>query len=197
MSEKTAEELAKELEELRAEKEALANSKRRVEEENAKYKKRAQEVESKLTDAEKKKLEEENKLHDLIKIEREEKAKLLEKYEGLQGTTLREKLRTEVSKVAKDAHDVDDILKVVEAKDLLQIDHDNLTVDGVNDFVTKVRELKPHFFTKKTINSTENDPPNKENNKGETTEEAYRRELRAAKTQKDFDKVREKYGKSN
>lgn len=195
MSEKTAEELAKELEELRAEKEALSNSKKRVEEENAKYKKRAQEVEGKLSEAEKKKLEEENKLHELIKIEREEKAKLLDKYEGLQGTTLREKLRVEVSKVAKDAHDVDDILKVVEAKDLLKIDHDSLTVDGVEDFVTKVRELKPHFFTKKKSNMGEEDPPSKENGKGESTDEAYRRELKAAKTQRDFDAVRKKYGK--
>lgn len=196
MSEKTSEELLKELEELRIERENLANSKRRVEEENAKYKKRAQEVETKLSEAEKKKLEEENNLHELIKREREEKEQLLEKYEGLTGKTLKEKLRTEVSKFAKDAHDIDDVLRVVEAKEALKIDRDNLLVDGVEDFVTKVRELKPHLFANKSIKSNEDAPPNKENGKGETKEEAYRRELKNASSQKEFDKVRAKYGKS-
>ncbi len=197
MSEKTTEELIKELEDLKAEKENLATSKKRVEEENAKYKKRAQEVETKLSDAEKKKLEEENNLHELIKREREEKEALLDKYEGLTGKTLKEKLRTEVSKFAKDAHDIDDILRVVEAKEALKIDRDNLLIDGAEDFVTKVRELKPHLFEKKKISSNEDHLPNKENGKGETKEEQYRRELRAASNQKEFDKVRAKYGKLN
>lgn len=195
MSEKTAEELTAELEALRAEKENLLSSKRRVEEENNKYKKRAQEVESKLSDAEKKKLEEENKLHDLIKIEREEKSNILEKYQGLKSKTLRATLKSEVSSYAKDAIDVEDILRVVEAKDALKIDEDNLVIDGVEDFVTKVRELKPHYFTKKKLDSNEDNLPNKENGKGESKEEAYQRELKAAKTQKDFDNVRAKYGK--
>lgn len=195
MSEKNAEELVKELEALRAEKENLANSKKRVEEENAKYKKRAQEVEEKLSDAEKKKLEEENKLHELLKIEREEKQKLLERYDGMTSKTLKEKLRTEVSKYAKDAYDIDDVLRVVEAKEALKIDRDEVLVDGVEDFVAKVRELKPHLFEKKKIDSNEDAPPNKEKGKGETLKEAYNRELRLAKSQKEFDNIRKKYGK--
>lgn len=197
MSEKTAEELTAEIEALKAEKENLANSKRRVEEENAKVKKRAQEAESKLSDTEKKRLEEENKVHDLLKLEREEKTNLLSKYEGLKSKTLRTALKAEVAALAKDAHDVEDILRVVEAKDALKIDEENLVIEGAADFVTKVRELKPHLFAKKRISSNEDNPPNSENGKGETSEEAYQRELKAAKTQKDFDKVRAKYGKLN
>lgn len=197
MSELNAEELQKQLEELKAQNENLLNSKRRVEEENSKYKKRAQDVESKLTEVEKKKLEEENKIHELLKIEREEKERLLKDHLELKNSTLREKLRNEVTLKAKDAHNVDDILRVVEAKQALKIDEETLSIEGVEDFVSKVRELRPHFFAKPNIKSNEELPPNKENGKGESTEEAYRRELRAAKSQKDFEKVREKYGKSN
>lgn len=197
MSEVTLEELQKKLEEQNALLENLQNSKKRVEEENQKYKKRAQEVEQRLSDAEKKKLEEENNLHELIKREREEKEKLLKDFSGLKSMTLSEKLRSSVASVAKDAIDVTDILRVAEAKDALKIDEEALSIEGVEDFVTKVRELKPHLFRKAKSNTGESNPPNKENGKGESLDEQYRRELKAAKTQKDFDKVREKYGKLN
>ena len=105
MSEVTLEELQKKLEEQNALLENLQNSKKRVEEENQKYKKRAQEVEAKLSEAEKKKLEEENNLHELIKREREEKEKLLQDFSGLKSMTLSEKLRSSVASVAKDAID--------------------------------------------------------------------------------------------
>jgi chromosome segregation ATPase len=197
MSEKTVEELAKELEQLRAEKEAITASKMRVEEENAKYKNKAREFETKLSEAEKKKLEEENNLHELLKREREEKKTIEENFLKLKNVTLREKLKSEVSKVAKDAHDVEDILRVVEAKDCLKIDEDNLVIGGVEDFVTKVRGLKPHMFSKSSMKSNEDSPPKKEDGKGETKEEAYLRELKSAKSQKDFDIIRKKYGKLN
>jgi chromosome segregation ATPase len=193
---KTPEELSKELEQLRAERDALAASKARVEEENAKSKKRASEFESKLNEAEKKKLEEENNLHELVKREREEKQKIEDSYLKLKNVTLKEKLKSEVSKIAKDAHDIEDILRVVEARESLKIDEDSLTIGGVEDFVTKVRGLKPHLFAKSSMKSNEDNPPKSENGKGETKEEAYLRELKLAKSQKDFDIIRKKYGKS-
>jgi DNA repair exonuclease SbcCD ATPase subunit len=193
----TEEELKKEVERLALEKQALENSKKRVEEENAKYKKRAQEVEEKLSEAEKKKLEEQGNLQELLRKEREEKDKLIEKYTGLKAGTLKEKLKAEVAKIAKDAHNVEDILRVTEAKSLLKLDEDNLLIDGVEDFVTKVRELRPHFFSKTSVKAGEDNPPNKESGKGETVDQAYFRELKACKTQKDFDNVRKKYGKLN
>jgi len=197
MSEVTLEELQKKIEEQNALLENLSNSKKRVEEENQKYKKRAQEAEERVSQADKAKLEEENKLHELLKLEREEKEKLFNENKGLKSKSLSKELRAKVAEVAKDAIDVTDILRVAEAKDALRLDEEALTVDGVEDFVTKVRELKPHLFKRHKVNTGESNPPNKENGKGESLDEQYRRELRAAKSQKDFDKVREKYGKSN
>lgn len=197
MSEVTLEELQKKIEEQNALLENLSNSKKRVEEENQKYKKRAQDAEDRLSQADKAKLEEENKLHELLKLERQEKEALVSENKGLKSKSLSKELRARVAEVAKDAIDVTDILRVAEAKEALKIDEDALTVDGVEDFVTKVRELKPHLFKKAKSNTGESNPPNKENGKGESLDEQYRRELRAARSQKDFDKVREKYGKSN
>ena len=192
---KTAEELLKELEEARAKAEALENSKRRVEEENAKYKKRAQEVESQLSEVQKKKLEEENKIHEVLQIEREEKKKIEDNYTKLKSVTAREKLKNEVAALAKDAYDIEDILRVVEAKDELTFDEDTLTFSGVDKFVTKVRTLKPQHFKKSKVNVGEDSPPSKEHGEGETKEEMYLKELRLAKNQKAYDEVRKKFGK--
>lgn len=182
-------------------KKALEASKTRLEEENAKIKKSRQEMETKLTDAEKSKLEEDGKINELLAQERKEKLELEEKYKNRGKATLKEKLRSEVSKFAKDAHDVDDLLSISskEVKELLKINEDELTVSGVEEFVKKARELKPHYFgTKRMGDDFNNKKPGKEEEDDDTTkskEELYRAELKTVTTRKELLAVKKKYGK--
>lgn len=191
----TIEELEKELEETRKAKAEAEASRQRIEEESKKYKTRAQDAETKLTEAEKKKLEEQGNLQELLKKEREETAKLTAKLNDTTSTVLREKLRSEVAKVAKDAHDVDMILKVTDHKALLKIDEESMKIEGVTDFVAKVRESHGFLFSKKEMPNTENKKPTDKDFDSKTADEKYNEELKKVRTKKELYELKLKYGK--
>lgn len=175
----------------------LETSKKRLEDENSKYKTRAKDAEDKLSDAEKAKLEAEGNTSKLLDQEREENRTLKEKYSKRTSEVLREKLRTEVSKHAKDAHDIDMILRVTDHKDLLKLDEDSLSVEGVKDYVEKVRESHGYLFSKKSLPNTDNTPPgnNDDGDDFKTEDQKYLSELKACSTREEMNKVRKKYGK--
>jgi hypothetical protein len=173
----------------------LESSKKRLEDENAKYKTRAQDAEGKLSEAEKAKLEAEGNTQALLDAERAEKVKLQDKIATTNKATMREKLRNEVSKHAKDAHDVDMIIKVTEHKDLLKLDDEALTVDGVKEYVEKVRETHSYLFSKKRMDGGDNTPPSGGKKEFKTEDEKYLSELRACSSRQQMDAVRKKYGK--
>ena len=106
---------------------------------------------------------------------------------------LKEKLRTEISKHAKDAHDVDMILKVAEHRELLKIDKDSLGVEGSKEFVEKVRETHGYLFSKKDM-----DPGDNKRRKGsegsENSDEAYLEEIKACSSTIELNKIKKKYG---
>jgi len=193
---KTVEELQKELEEIQRAKAEAEASKQRLEEESKKYKQRAQDAEGKLSEAEKKKLEEQGNLQELLRKEREEKEKLAGRLNETTSSVLREKLRSEVAKVAKDAHDVDMILKVTDHKALLKIDESELKVEGVNDFVSKVRETHGFLFSKKAMPETENKKPGGKDFDNMTNEEKYLEELKKVRTKKELHDLKLKFGKA-
>jgi len=179
---------------------ALEASKQRVIEESERFKKRAQEAEGKLTESEKRKLEEEGKLSEALALERKEKEELRQKYESKDKLILKEKLRTELTKVAKDAIDVDDLLLIQdsEARSLLKTDAESLTISGVEEFVAKARELKPHYFGRKAMPDynnlkTGNDDSNEDHAKSD--EQRYIEELKACNSRAEVVKVKKKYGK--
>lgn len=177
----------------------LEASKTRLEDENSKIKKRAQDAELKLTDAETKKLEDEGKTNDLLLLEREKSAKLTDTLVKRTKSVLSEKVRSEVAKFAKDAHDVDMILRVTEHKPLLKINEEELTVAGVEDFVGKVRETHSFLFGGKRMP----DYDNKKGGKGDDDEgdfdkddqQRYRDELSKVTSRKEQKEVMKKYGK--
>lgn len=178
----------------------LEASKKRLEDENTKIKKRAQDAETQLTDAEKKKLEADGKVNELLAQERKEKEDLLEKYKNRGKATLREKLRNEVSKFAKDAHDVDDLLAIpnMEVKSLLKLNEDELTVEGVEEFVNKAREIKPHYFGTKKLPDNFNNKKTGKEERGEenkSDEQRYQAELKTVTSRKELLAVKKKYGK--
>lgn len=196
MPEISEEELAK----LKADAEEAAKLKStnaRLLEESEKNKKKAAEQEQKVLEAEKAKAEAEGDLSKQLELEKQERTKLAEKYKNTIGATMTEKLKNAVLSVAGDALDVDMILKVTEHKDLLKIDEDSLTVDGVKEFVEKVRESKPYLFGKKKMPSGNGDDKRKGagGDDEELSEENYRKELAAVNTREEQRKVMKKYGK--
>jgi hypothetical protein len=189
---KTAEELQAELEAEREKIKSLEANKQRLIDESKGFKERAHKAEETLSDAEKAKLESNGELEKLLAKEREEKKKLLETLDNTTSSVLREKLRNEVSKFAKDAHDVDMLLKVTEHKDVLKIDEQNLTIEGAEDFVKKARETHKFMFSKKTIEETEDKKGGVDT---KTSDEKYYEELAQANTRAEMDAVRKKHGK--
>lgn len=186
--------LKKELEEERARAKALSTKNERLEEESKKNKTRAQSAEEKISEAEKAKLEEQGKLEELLRVEREEKSKLSKTLETRTQGVLREKLRAEMSKHAKDAHDVDMLLKVTDHKDLLSINEEELSVGGVEDFVGKCRESHSFLFKKKSMESGEDKKPKNED-ANKTDDEKYYEELDACSSRKQLEEIKKKYGK--
>ena len=173
----------------------LEASKKRLEDENAKIKTRAQDAEGKLSDAEKAKLEAKGDTQALLDKERAEKVELQDKIKSSNKTALREKLRTEVSKHAKDAHDIDMIIKVTEHKDLLKLDEEALTVEGVKEYVEKVRETHGFMFSKKRLDVDNKLPPKSDDDDFKSEDDKYLSELRACSTRKEMNEIRKKYGK--
>lgn len=192
----TIEELEAELAKERERAKALENSKARLEEESKKFKSRAQQLEEEKAQTEKAKLEEQGKLEEVLAAEREEKQKLKLKLESRTNNVLKEKFRVEVAKLAKDAHDVDAIVKFAsEYGDTLQFDDESLSVSGVEDFVSKVREEKTFLFRKKALGDDENPPKGKKEDML-TEDERYRKALADCKNRKELEEVYKKFGKS-
>lgn len=152
---------------------------------------------SELDKANTDKLESEGKTSELLTAEREKNGKLTTEIVDLRDSTLRSNLRTEVGKYAKDAHNVDMILKVTEHKSLLNIDESNLSFSGVEDFVNKVRETHDYLFQKGTIAPMENGRPPKEIPQGDLTDANYQKELKLCNTQQAYDACRRKYGRAD
>lgn len=180
---------------------ALEASKQRIIEESERFKKRAQDAEGKLSNAEKAKLEEEGKLTEALALERKEKQDLLDKYKAKDSLILNEKLRTELLRKADDVIDVDDLLTIKnkEARSLLKLNSEELTVEGVEDFLAKARELKPHYFGKKRMPDYNNTKGGNSGGESEdhtkTDEQRYIEELRSCNSRKEVVAVKKKFGK--
>ena len=174
----------------------LEASKVRLEEENGKYKTRAKDAEGKLSEAEKAKLEAQGNTQALLDVERAEKVKLQDKIKLSNKTTLEERLRTEVMIHAKDAHNIDRILSVKEHRSLLKLDEEALTIEGVKEFVEKVRETDNYLFTKKRMDAGDNTPPKGDKEEFKSDSEKYLTELRACSTRQQMNEVRKKHGKA-
>jgi len=196
--EMTEEEMKAALAEKEQELANLKGSNERLIGENSKYKSRAQEVETKLTEAQKLKLEDEGKLQERLDLEKKERQTIESKFNEQKNVVLTEKLKAGLAIACPDAHpkSIDLMLNVKEHRDLLKIDEDNLTVAGVNDFVGKLRETHNFFFTSEKLPETETRTPSGDTlDKPLSEAEQYSKELKNAKTQTELDAVRKKFGR--
>jgi len=190
---KTVEELEAELKAERDAKAALEANKARLTDESFKFKQRAQDAEAKLDEAEKAKLKANGDLETLLQKERDAKKNLADTLETRTKSYVKEKLKSAVAAKAKDAHDIDMILKITDHKDLLKIDNDTLAVDGVDEFLGKCRESHAYLFTKSKLDTSGQEKP--KDGTHDTSDEAYAKALEGCKTRKEMDDVRAKFGK--
>jgi len=116
------------------------------------------------------KLEEQGNLSQLVEELKNDIAGLKSQNNELKKTTLSKDLRMEVSRYAKDAYDIEDIVRNL-PKGALRMDEDNLSFEGVQDAVAEVRTSKPHLFNSRTSTGMAGGRPNKDIPKDKTFDE--------------------------
>jgi len=199
--ETTLESLQAKLEALQADLKSTADAKERILAESSGYKARAQKAEGELSNKEKESLQAQGKTTELLALAQRERDEAVNKTKALENSLLKQKLHSEVAKHAKDAHDVDMILKVQDNRDLLSVgfDDENLPfASGVENYVNKIRETKPYLFHKASLPSTETGSPKAGSLPAEVdSEKAYIDGLRNCKTQRELDNYRAKHGRFN
>ena len=140
------------VEKLIAENQALKASKNRILNESKDYKAKAQELDSMLKIKETAELEKQGEYEKLLQQERLDKQGLLEQIGQTKKRLLRSSIKEAVSKKAKDAVDVELLLRLPEADGILY-DEDTLEVDeeSIDKVISSVRASRDYLFTKGKI----------------------------------------------
>lgn len=147
-----AKKLSEELESLKSQNERLLA-------ESKKYKQRAQSVETQQEKLQREALEKEGKFQELLEMEKSNNQKVSEQMMQIKRSALQKEIKAEVARYAKDAFDVEDIIKNLDSS-LLEVDEDSLTVKGIDKAVAVVRENKKYLFSNPNIPSFVNSRPN-------------------------------------
>lgn len=131
--------------------EKVEQTNQRLLNESKTYKEKYQGLRSEVETKEKQKLEESENWKELLEMEKNKKFELEQSYKDLRKKTLREKINFEVARHAKDAHDAGDVISAIfnDAKDLVHIDEENLSVSGIKEAVEFVKQRKPYYFDSK------------------------------------------------
>lgn len=142
--------------EVNPELEAIKEQIKKMEETNARlleeskgFKAKYQGLKANVENTEKAKLTENEQWKELNEIKENEIHKLNERLRETESKALRKDLNFKVAALAKDAHDINDIISVL-PKDLLAIDDENQTIGGIEEAVNSVRANKPWLFNTET-----------------------------------------------
>ena len=127
--------------------EQLEASKNRILEESKEWKSKAQTLKSEKEAAERERLEQSGEVEKLLEIERNRSHELAQAKAQMEKAALKKELHFQAARFAGDAYDVSDVIKSL-PQELLSLDKENLSVQGVQDAVTKLRESKPYLFKK-------------------------------------------------
>ena len=127
---------------------------KRIADESKTWKSKFQDIKSHVDKLQEEKLQNEGKIQELLEMEKKRNQELLEEIRTERTQTVNQKLRTLVRELAPDAHNIDRVLSVVEHKDLLKLDPETKTVEGVAEFIAKVRETDPYLFSKGKLAET-------------------------------------------
>lgn len=166
----------------------------RVVNESGTFKSRAQEAESKLSDFEKNKAKSEGDLQKQLDIEVAEHGKTRVALKNTRVDKLQDELKVKALKFAKDAHDINVVLKIDQHKDLLTVDTEKFKISGVENYIKAVRKTHGYLFTKSKLLEQENKKGTGGNeNDIKTDREKYSAELKECKTKKELDACKEKW----
>lgn len=127
--------------------EQLEASKNRILEESKEWKAKAQNLKAEREATERESLEKSGEIEKLLELERNRVHELTQSQNQMQKAALKKELSYQAARFAGDAYDVDDVIKSLPAE-LISLDKENLSVQGVRDAVTKLRETKPYLFKK-------------------------------------------------
>ena len=96
----------------------------------------------------KQKLEQEENWKELLDIEKNKTHDLAQSLETTRKQVLMEKLHYEVAKHAKDAHNVDLVIKAI-PRDMISINEEDLSIKGVDDAISFLKEKESYLFDHK------------------------------------------------
>lgn len=133
---------------------ALKASNERLLTESKDWKAKYQSVSTEKSSIEKAKLEKEGNFQALLEQEKTERLNLEKKLKEREKSLLKTQARSLLAEVAKDAHDISDLLRL-EDVGLIEYDEENLTVkkDSVEKFYATVKTKKPWMFGEKKLPS--------------------------------------------
>jgi hypothetical protein len=163
------------------ERDALKLQNERLLDESKTYKKKWQSVNGEKSAIERERLEKEGNFQALLEAEQKRTLELEGKLKDREKNLLKTQARSLLSELAKDAHDVGDLLRLDEVS-MIQYDEENLSVvkDSVNKFVATVRDKKPWMFGEKKIPSQADGKPTQSSKKsvGNMTEAERLQEMK-------------------
>lgn len=126
--------------------EQLESSKNRLLEESKGWKEKYQGLKTNVEKENEQKLTENEQWKELVEIEKNTRFELESKVKDLTTMTMQKDLQYKVASLAKDAHNVDDVVTAISRSGLLEIDKETGTIRGIEEAYNRVREEKPYYF---------------------------------------------------
>ena len=126
--------------------EQLESSKNRLLEESKSWKEKYQGLKGHVEKEQESKLTENEQWKELVEIEKNKRFELESKVKDLTTLTMQKDLQYKVASLAKDAHNVDDVVTAISRSGLLDIDKETGSIRGIEEAYNKVREEKPYYF---------------------------------------------------
>jgi hypothetical protein len=126
--------------------EQLESSNNRLLDESKSWKEKYQSERSVREKDTEKKLTENEQWKELVEIEKNKRFELESKVKDLTTLSMQKDLKYKVASLAKDAHNVEDVVAAVSRSGMLELDKDSGTIRGIEEAYNKVREEKPYYF---------------------------------------------------
>lgn len=158
------------VETLMARMQKMEDTNARLLEESKNNKQKYQGLKSEVEEKEKHSLTENEQWKELLEIEKNKRSEIEVALKDTRKSVLQKELNFKVASIAKDAHDVGDIINAL-PRDLISIDDEALTINGVSEAVNQVRETKPWMFATETKSGMPSARPVMGNVKQELTDE--------------------------
>ena len=146
------------IEEMQAKLNQLASSNERLLKESKDWKAKYNGVKEEVTSTKKEELEREGRLSELLELERNKSHEIQQQVAKMKRDNMKAALKYEVAKHAKDAHNIDDIVRNIDI-DMIDYNEDNNSFANVDMAVDAVRKDRTYLFLGKSAPSMPSDRP--------------------------------------